>query len=92
MHAILQGRISLSIDTVSAMSQTTLQRQDTAGNTALHYAMTHNQDDVIMRLLEKAPDLINTPNNQGITPFAMACQQPKIGILNKMLQKKLRLD
>lgn len=86
MHAIFQDKIDLSIKAIAAMSQETLPLQDTHGNTALHYAVTHKKDDVIMPLLEKAPDLINTPNNQGITPFAMACQQPHMNILNMMLK------
>ena len=50
---------NIQINTITKMNEKTLQRQDTDGNTALHYAVTHNQHDVIMRLLEKAPDLIN---------------------------------
>jgi hypothetical protein len=52
-------------------------KEPDTGNTALHYAVENNLENMVGYLIDKGAD-IDTPNNQGITPWKLAVTNHKL--------------
>ncbi len=70
---ILEATKSNNVDQVSSWiaSKRNVNKQDTDGNTPLHYA-TYNQNLVIAKILVEAGANVNTQNNIADSPFLFA--------------------
>lgn len=63
-----------------------IDKQDDDGNTALHLAVLHNQNQTVTLLLENNAQSIQ--NNNGLTPLHVAVFQSKYEIIKKLITNK----
>ena len=72
--AIYMGKESIAIGIMETSSQELITKRNKFGSTALHEAAATGCVRVVEKLLDKAPDLLSTPNKNGEMPlYTAAC-------------------
>ncbi len=77
---------------VKALSEAEGSHADTYGNTTLHHACWNEQSEVVKILLEKDPDSVNKPNDDGESPLILAARKSNLVIVELLLAAGARPD
>lgn len=77
---------------VKALSQAEETHSDTYGNTPLHHACWKEQSEVVKVLLEKDPDSVNKPNDDGESPLILAVRRSNLMIVELLLAAGAKTD
>lgn len=65
--------------------------QDANGNTGLHYAVKSGNQEIFEKLLDKGSSYIDSVNNEGETPIAIAIREMDKYMISKLLWKGANL-